>query len=413
MWAWLALIGLWQMQCVEAWEDEARFRLTCPEASCWHYWNGNCYCLEENQAGTWTEALKFCKRYRSTELVILTSIQEKNWILDLPLDNFWIGLNNLEETESFSWSEGTRANTNLSWLQLSNPVRPNTCVKVSKHSLVALNCNTEAHWICQRNAVVDRYQEHKGKVLLSPKGSTSQVHTDLISAKIACLELREQCKGITTWNNAYALAKGTVLLKSKENQSAAYVKSDCSLGYFGINCSSVCNKCYGDELCNPYTGDCDSFHSCRAQDSPAVCEQALSSVWCPRFSGWKYWERNCYYFSTEAASNWTFARKQCRRFRSTDLLWIDKKSEMDWILSASSTKILWTGLNSRKKTAIWVWSDSRSAAKELRWLKLEGNPSGRCVGFNLTSNTVLKIKCDENYKWVCKRKEGNYPGLLQ
>ncbi|XP_058023851.1 LOW QUALITY PROTEIN: uncharacterized protein LOC131190532 [Ahaetulla prasina] len=200
-----------------------------------------------------------------------------NWILDLPLDNFWIGLNNLEETQSFSWSEGTRTNAS-SWFQLSNPVQPNTCVKVSKHSLVAVSCDTNAHWICQRSAVAERYQEHKGKVLLSPKGSMSQVHTDLISAKIACMELREQCTGITTWNNAYALARGTVLLKSKEKQSVAYVKSDCSLGYFGMNCSSVCNRCYGDELCNPYTGDCDVFHSCRSQDSPAVCEQDLGIV---------------------------------------------------------------------------------------------------------------------------------------
>ncbi|XP_039207752.1 uncharacterized protein LOC120311809 isoform X3 [Crotalus tigris] len=400
----LASILLWQMQWVETWEDEARFRLTCPEASCWHYWNGTCYCLEENQEGTWTEALKFCKRYTFTELVTLNSIQEKNWILDLPLDNFWIGLNNLEETQSFSWSEGTRANTS-SWVQLSNPLQPNTCVKVSKHSLVAVSCDTEAHWICQRSAVADRYQEHKGKVLLSPKSSMSQVHTDLISAKIACLELREQCTGITTWNNGYALARGTVLLKSKEKQSVAYVKSDCSLGYFGTNCSSVCNRCYGDELCNPYTGDCDIFHSCRSQDSPAVCEQALNSIWCPQFSGWRYWEKNCYYFSAEKESSWIFARKQCRRFRSTDLIWIDSKSEMDWISSAASREIWWIGLNSRKRTAIWVWSDSKSAAKELQWLKLEGNLSGRCVGFYPVNNTALKIDCSGKHKWICKRKE--------
>ncbi|XP_070592843.1 uncharacterized protein [Erythrolamprus reginae] len=287
--------------------EKTRFRLTCPDAIYWHYWNGTCYCLEENEEGTWTEALKFCKRYTSTELVTLTSVQEKNWILNLPLDNFWIGLNNLEETQSFSWSEGSRANAS-SWFQLSNPVQPNTCVKVSNHSLVAVNCDTKAHWICQRSSVAERYQEHKGKVLLSPKGSMPQVHTDLISAKIACLELREQCTGITTWNNAYALARGTVLLKSKEKQSVAYVKSDCSLGYFGINCSSVCNRCPGDELCNPYTGDCDIFHSCRSQDSPAVCEQAMNSIWCPQFSGWRYWEKNCYYFSAELASNWTLAR---------------------------------------------------------------------------------------------------------
>lgn len=71
----------------------------------------------------------------------------------------------------------------------------------------------------------ERYQEHKGKVLLSPPSLPSQVHADLNSAKEACLELREKCTGISTWNNAYALARGTVLLKSEESNSYAYVKS--------------------------------------------------------------------------------------------------------------------------------------------------------------------------------------------
>ncbi|KAJ7316340.1 hypothetical protein JRQ81_002502 [Phrynocephalus forsythii] len=388
-------------------QEEDRFRLNCPQDPCWHYWNGNCYCLEPDQKGTWTEALKLCKRYRYTELVTLTSFQEKNWILDLPLDDFWIGLNNLEEADRFSWSEGTEANMSLPWLQLSHPIEKNTmyCVKVSKRSLIALECNTEAHWICKRSADVDHYQEHEGKVLLSPPGSPSQVHADLIAAKTACLELRERCTGITVWNNAYALARGTVLLKSEESQSAAYIKSDCSLGYFGRNCSSVCSRCNGDELCNPYTGICDNIHSCRAQDSPAVCEQALESAWCPHFSGWKYWGTNCYYFSTEAKANWTYARKQCRRFRSADLMWIDNPSEITWIYSTNSSDVFWTGLNSRKQVSIWVWSDIKSAAKELHWLKLRGSPSGRCIGLDSVNFTTWRLNCNEEHRWICKRKE--------
>ncbi|XP_042303454.1 uncharacterized protein LOC121920386 [Sceloporus undulatus] len=389
------------------WGSEDRFKLHCPQASCWHYWNGNCYCIEANQKGTWTEALRFCKKYRYTELVTFTSSEEKDWILDLPLDDFWIGLNNLEATDHFSWSEGTQANMSLPWLQLSHPIQENTvyCVKISKRSLVGLHCNKKAHWICKRNTDVDRYQEHVGKVLLSPPGSPSQVHADLISAKVACLELREQCTGISVWNKAYALARGTVLIKSEERQSAAYVKSDCSFGYFGVNCSSVCNRCYGDELCNPYTGTCENFHSCRAQDSPAVCEQALHSEWCPHFPGWKYWRGNCYYFSTEPKASWIDARKQCRRFRSTDLLWIESQSEMDWIFSSNSSDILWTGLNSRKQNSIWVWSNIKSAAKELNWLRLSGSQFGRCVSLDSANHTALRLECDKKHKWICKRQE--------
>lgn len=74
-------------------------------------------------------------------------------------------------------------------------------------------------------SAVDRYQKYVGKVLLSPPGSSFEVHKDLISAKTACLELRKQCTGVTVWNNAYALARGTVLIRSEESSSAAYVKS--------------------------------------------------------------------------------------------------------------------------------------------------------------------------------------------
>ncbi|XP_061469383.1 uncharacterized protein LOC133378773 [Rhineura floridana] len=401
----LFLFGYSPLQSGDRW-DEARFRLNCPQAPCWRYWDGNCYCLEENEKGTWAEALRFCKRYSYTELISFTSPQEMNWILDLPLDNFWTGLNNLEHINTFSWSEGTPANVTLPWLQLSLPAWPNTvrCVKVSKHRLVAFHCNAKVHWICKRSAFVDRYQEHKGKVLLSPLGSASQVHADLISAKAACLELREQCTGITVWNNAYAIARGTVLLKSEESWSAAYVKSDCALGYFGKNCSSVCSMCYGDELCNPYTGVCDNFHSCRAQDSPTICEQDMKSAWCPRFSGWKYWGDSCYYFSDVKVS-WVDARKQCRRFRSTDLIWLESRSEMNWIFSASSAELFWTGLNSRKQKSIWIWSDTKSAAKVLHWLELQESPFGRCVGLNSVNQTALRLDCEEKYKWICKRRE--------
>lgn len=72
---------------------------------------------------------------------------------------------------------------------------------------------------------VERYQEHKAKVLLSSTRDPLEVHADLHFAKEACLELREKCTGISTWQNAYVLARGTELMKSEESNSYAYVKS--------------------------------------------------------------------------------------------------------------------------------------------------------------------------------------------
>nr|XP_025043257.1 uncharacterized protein LOC106732388 isoform X5 [Pelodiscus sinensis] len=406
---WLAgmlLLSQLQVQLSVPWAA-VKLRLNCPPAPCWHYWQGNCYCMETSRTGTWTQALRYCKQYRDTELLKISNASEKKWILGLPLNNFWIGLNNLEDLTNFVWSEGTPADITAPWLWMSHPAQPNTayCVKISSGILIALACSARAHWICKRSADTERYQEHKGKVLLSPPNVPSQVHADLKSAKEACLELRERCTGISTWNNTYALAKGTVLLKSEESSSYAYVKSDCSMGYFGRDCSSVCGLCHNDDLCNPYTGACDDFHLCSAQSMPTSCERDMKSLWCPRFSGWSYWTGNCYYFSTEVPASWLQAREKCRRYRSADLLWIESPEEMDWLFSVISSGTFWIGLNSRQQESIWIWSNEKSAAKELDWLSMIGNPSGRCAGIQSEPRSILKLNCENKYRWLCKKAE--------
>ncbi|XP_019361529.1 PREDICTED: uncharacterized protein LOC109289781 [Gavialis gangeticus] len=329
------------------------------------------------------------------------------WILKLPLDNFWIGLNNLEDMTNFRWSEGSPADLTAPWSWITYPVQPNTtyCVKISNGNLIPLDCNAKAHWICKRSADVERYQEHKAKVLLSSTRDPLEVHADLHSAKEACLELREKCTGISTWQNAYALAGGTVLMKSEESNSYAYVKSDCAMGYFGKDCSSMCSLCHNNGLCNPYTGTCNDFHFCSAQSAPTACQREMKSLWCPRFPGWSYWEGNCYFVSTEASVSWVKARQMCRRFRSADLLWIGSQKELAWLLSVITSETFWIGLNSRQQESIWIWSNGNSAAKELHWLPMSGDSAGRCAGMKSTSSSILKLNCENEHRWLCKKTE--------
>ncbi|XP_019390529.1 PREDICTED: uncharacterized protein LOC109310035 [Crocodylus porosus] len=385
----------------------ATFTLNCPQAPCWHYWHGHCYCIERSRTGTWIEALRYCKRYRDTELLTITNPSEKMWILKLPLDNFWTGLNNLEDMTNFRWSEGSPADLTAPWSWITHPVQPNTpyCVKISNGNLIPLDCNAKAHWICKRSADVERYQEHKAKVLLSSTRDPLEVHADLHSAKEACLELREKCTGISTWQNVYALAGGTALMKSEESNSYAYVKSDCAMGYFGKDCSSVCSLCYNNGLCNPYTGTCNDFHFCSAQSAPTACQREMKSLWCPRFPGWSYWEGNCYFVSTETSVSWVKARQMCRRFRSADLLWIGSQKELAWLLSLITSETFWIGLNSRQQESIWIWSNGNSAAKELHWLPMSGDSAGRCAGMKSTSSSILKLNCEDEHRWLCKKTE--------
>nr|XP_033783553.1 uncharacterized protein LOC117351819 [Geotrypetes seraphini] len=404
----------------------------CPEGPNWLYWDQHCYYLENKYTKTWMEALKDCKRYSNTELMKIDSLAEKasltlvpfksaqafswilfatcaghpkDWMLLLPLEDYWIGMNNFADV-NFTWSEGSPVDN--TWLQLSNilPEAVSSCIKVTPtRQLLAVACVERAKWICKRSADAERYQRFESRILLYPAMHPAEVHKELSTAKSACLSLTHSCSGITTWNNSYVLVEGTSLLESEEPNAFAYVKSDCSMGFSGKNCSSVCKVCFGDILCNPLTGDCNDVLRCQFQDAPASCRTGLKSLKCPPYAGWWYREPNCYFFSSKNGRSWLEARNACRQYNDADLLWIESRDELNWLLSKVLPGVTWTGLNNRKLFFSWQWANEKSASNTLKWLKLFGSPGGRCAGIDRATGDVVKFPCEKSYRWACKKRE--------
>ncbi|KAJ6667987.1 hypothetical protein lerEdw1_016308 [Lerista edwardsae] len=360
-------------------KDEAIFRLNCPQAPCWRYWNGNCYCIEANRKGTWNEALKFCKRYSHTELVAFASFVEKYWIMGLPLDNFWTGLNNLDGMTTFSWSEGTPANMRLSWLQLSHPVQPNTtyCVKVSKHSLVALQCSTKAHWICKRSAcelqlkegtvgrcvgldlanqtalilncsekykwickrkeMVDIFDVFVDRFISGPL--EPEYYISFSAAVVDCLS-DFNCTGIVQDYQYFRRTRGIDEIDTYEEAATAYIKrvysnvgvfvilyTECSFGYYGENCASVCDQCYGGLRCNSVTGKCPEKMQCIGAFKGEMCELGIKHPKCPPSGPWWFFDGRCYYFEIGLKVYHPWASERCSYFKDGHLIKIKNEKE--------------------------------------------------------------------------------------
>ncbi|XP_029439310.1 uncharacterized protein LOC115079703 [Rhinatrema bivittatum] len=382
--------------------------LRCPEGPDWYYWDNNCYYLEKRRTRTWHEALRECTRFRATDLMYIEDKEEKAWLLQIPLEDYWIGVNNLQDTATFTWSEGTPVESSAPWLQISNtlPAGIQACVKVSpRRVLLAVACVEQARWICKRSADAERFERFRSRLLLSPMMYPPERHSELSKAKSICLSLTDACSGISTWRTSYVLVRGTELLRNQEPNSSAYVKTDCSMGFSGKNCSSICDACFRDDLCNPQTGACNDVHFCHHQDAPGFCRTGMKSLGCPPHDGWWCWEHNCYFFSTRGARSWLGARDACRRYKDTDLLWFESRDELKWLLSKVSPGITWTGLNNKKWFIFWHWANETSAKKTLSWLKLFGSVWGRCVGIDKSTQQLTKLSCENSYRWACKKRE--------
>ncbi|KAG6926970.1 mannose receptor, C type 2, partial [Chelydra serpentina] len=77
----------------------------CPTEPGWRHWNGSCYYWDSSLASsTWQEGLQVCRQFRQTELLYLTSRQEKDWVCSNFRGAFWTGLNDQTDESIFQWT---------------------------------------------------------------------------------------------------------------------------------------------------------------------------------------------------------------------------------------------------------------------------------------------------------------------
>ncbi|XP_019365819.1 PREDICTED: uncharacterized protein LOC109292716 [Gavialis gangeticus] len=191
------------------------------------------------------------------------------------------------------------------------------------------------------------------KLLISFKGFAWQRHHSLAAAKDSCFLQRESCSGVLQLKGAHYTVRGSVLVDSPGSGTVLYVKSACSPGYHGVNCTKRCLLCPGSHPCNPLSGRCEEGLRCVRRIGPS-CLHGLVSSRCPGRAGWWYWDGHCYFMEEKDTKTWEEAERACRSFgEGLGLLALNSQEEKAWVATMVQ-RHSWTGLNDLDGDGRWT-----------------------------------------------------------
>ncbi|MEE6504669.1 hypothetical protein FKM82_005288 [Ascaphus truei] len=332
-----------------AYMESTLVSLKCPQDPDWWFWNGHCYYVEKEVQKSWSDAKTACNHYKGTGLLIIDSLEEKEWVSNMIKGSSWIGLNDMDKDGKWTWGEEEAANISAAWLSDINPDQSG-CVEVDSSGKfwTRADCAALKLWICEGD----------------------EVHLHGWSRDRRAL-------------SSYA----------------------CAPGFYGTNCSSKCYECPRGIACNSVTGLCDSLVTCLVGPDLSGCQKAVS-LECPQGPGWWYWGGHCYYIS-KAGETKTFddAKTACSVYRGTWLLTINSLEEMEWVSSMIDVKV-WTGLRTVTRGIVWTWDDGQKPNTSASWFKIA--PLGFivntfCVDLSPTPGALAAQDCLIPHRWVCEQ----------
>ncbi|KAH0629731.1 hypothetical protein JD844_012041 [Phrynosoma platyrhinos] len=261
----------------------------CPTEEGWLYWYGSCYYISRGNTQNWLQARHMCRRYRGTDLVWITSANEKKTLLSLlPRGVYWSGLHGNWFCNHLHWSNMNVSYAAPEWLRTGHWTFSWRCcvyLTVPEGSMPGTNCNEKASWICKKkeDEAVD-FRMFGGYYLVGIATDVKAVtHKSLSEAFQHCRLERTLCTGVQKIRDNYMtiLAKRLVLISgSFVNLYTAYLKSACTPGYYGPRCHITCT-CNGTENCNPLTGQCAENEQCNEDYLTTDCEKGtvLPQIW--------------------------------------------------------------------------------------------------------------------------------------
>ncbi|XP_069051542.1 CD209 antigen-like protein C isoform X3 [Lepisosteus oculatus] len=114
----------------------------------WRHFSGYCYYFSKGYR-TWEEAKQYCLN-QDSELTMIKSEAELQFIEGTIRLNHWVGLNDLQRENDWKWLDGSSV-TKTFWL----PGEPNDhgkedCGEIKNGRLNDMPCSFKQHWICQR-----------------------------------------------------------------------------------------------------------------------------------------------------------------------------------------------------------------------------------------------------------------------
>ncbi|XP_060094835.1 uncharacterized protein LOC132572065 [Heteronotia binoei] len=382
----------------------------CPLENGWMYWRGSCYYIYTEKK-IWIDARDVCRQHRGTDLLWITSKEEKMWILSqLPSGFFWTGLNGIRYCTRRHWSYTNFSFTPSEWLTEAWTIYRRCCIqlKAPSGSMPATSCYWKTPWVCKRREedTMD-FRKFDGYYLVSVgDANTAENHSSLNDALQLCRFQRTLCSAVQRIKNVYTtfMAKRLVLVSgSSATGYTAYLKSACTPGYFGPKCGRICT-CNGTDNCNPLNGQCIENEQCKEEYVTKKCEQGVINLKCPKDPGWWYWENNCYYIELVMQSTWAKALNFCTAYHETSLLPepSDQKEKI-WLSSVI-------------KDFMWIASAKAKAKNPLDIEDKFEKATDSCTQMD-SNGIVRKADCSSLAGWICKRSEAanvfwEYPGKI-
>ncbi|KYO23025.1 RING finger protein 224 isoform D [Alligator mississippiensis] len=149
---------------------------------------------------------------------------------------------------------------------------------------------------------------------------------------------------------------------------------------------------------------------------PWVCEgPEVPHILCPLDPGWRQWNGSCYYWDASLVHTWQKALQVCRRFRRTELLYLNSTQEKDWICSNFQGPF-WTGLNDQTHESVFQWTTqdpiSRQLTEHLRDDLADGGLKD-CVWLDTGTGLLRDALCEERKPFICKCNEATEWFVLQ
>ncbi|XP_034292174.1 uncharacterized protein LOC117676650 isoform X2 [Pantherophis guttatus] len=212
---------------------------SCPAEPGWSHWNGSCYLWDSSSAGAWPEALEACRRFRKTELLYLTTLQEMDWVRSHFQGTFWTGLNDRKEESVFRWSALEPLSKQVAQYlrdDMANGGRKDCVWFDSATGLLSdASCGEERPFLCKCPEATEWFDQWTGYGMVGEPSLLYPSAETLEGAKRECLLERPVCVAVLETRS------GFYLLSSKDDaspkaDSVLHVWTICAEGFSGLAC---------------------------------------------------------------------------------------------------------------------------------------------------------------------------------
>nr|XP_032628763.1 uncharacterized protein LOC116820418 [Chelonoidis abingdonii] len=212
----------------------------CPTEPGWRHWNGSCYYLDSSLAGsTWQEGLRMCRQFRQTELLYLTSHQEKDWVCSNFGGAFWTGLNDQTDESVFQWTTRDPITRQLVEHLRDDPADGGLkdCVWLDTASrlLMDASCEERKPFICKCSEATEWFVKQPGRGVVGDPAFLHPSAESLEQAKQECLHERSVCAAVMQAETGVYLISSMAGIISRPN-STLYIWTICAEGFSGLHC---------------------------------------------------------------------------------------------------------------------------------------------------------------------------------